>query len=122
MIMEISTEKLKELLVRPGHIGEADFESVLKEAKEKRRPLEELLVDKELITDDRLGRLIAEELDYKFVDLRKEKTDEEVLNLIPELVARSKGAVAFAAADLDADSADDLIALAAKKNICFLFR
>lgn len=32
--MKISNEKLKELLIRPGHINEADFESAAKEAED----------------------------------------------------------------------------------------
>ncbi len=92
----IEDEKLKDLLVRPGHISEADFELAQKEAKEKKEPLEDVLVEKELISDEHLGGLIAKELNYNFINLRKEKIDEEVLNLIPEIVAKSRGVIAFA--------------------------
>jgi len=93
--MEITNEKLKELSVRPGHISKADFELAQKEAKEKRNPLEEVLVEKELITDEHLGRLIAEESGYKFVDLRKEAIAEEVIRIVPELVARNQEVIVF---------------------------
>jgi len=88
-------KKLKELLVEPGHISEADFNSAIKRAEEKKENIEDVLVEKDLIKDEQLGRLIAEATGFKFVNLRKEKIDEEVLNLIPELVARSKGVIAF---------------------------
>jgi len=94
--MKIADEKLNEILIGPGHISRADFKSALKEAKENKKDLTSVLIEKDLITDEHLGRLIAEELGYSFINLRKEKIDEEVLNLIPELVARSKGVIAFA--------------------------
>ena len=94
--MKITDEKLKEILVEPGHISRADFKSAVREAKENKKDLISVLIEKELVTDEHLGRLIAEELGYNFINLRKEKIDEEVLDLIPELVARSKGVIAFA--------------------------
>ncbi len=97
--MKITNAKLKEFLVEPGHIGEADFELALKEAKKDKKDLGDVLVEKDLIKDEQLGKLIAEELGYKFINLRKEKIEEEVLNLIPELVAKSKGVIAFARTD-----------------------
>ncbi|MFH0932681.1 MAG: GspE/PulE family protein, partial [bacterium] len=45
---------------------------------------------------EHFGKLMAEDSGYGFVNLREEKIDEEVLNLIPEIVARSKGIMAFA--------------------------
>jgi type II secretory ATPase GspE/PulE/Tfp pilus assembly ATPase PilB-like protein len=94
--MNISAEKLKELLVRPGHIGEADFDMAVVDAEKASIPLEQVLVDRGMVTDEHLGQVIAECFHLRFVDLKKEKIDEEILHLIPELVARSKGVIAFA--------------------------
>jgi len=91
----MTDEKLKELLVGPGHIGEADFESALKEASEQKRDLEDVLVKKELIKDEQLGQVLAEASNFLFVNLRTQKIDEEVFSLIPELVARSRGVIAY---------------------------
>jgi len=93
--MNLTNEKLKELLVRPGHIGEADFELAKKESEKKNITIEQILVEKSLISDENLGRTIADNFDYHFVNLKKEKIDEEILNLIPELVARSRGVIAI---------------------------
>ena len=88
-------EKLKELLVRPGHISETDFDLAAKEAEEQKRDLQDIFVERDLIKDEQLGQLIAENLGFSFVDLKKEKIEEDVLRLIPELVARSKGVIVF---------------------------
>ncbi|MFC1595124.1 GspE/PulE family protein [Patescibacteria group bacterium] len=93
--MNISKEKLKELLVRPDHVSAENFKSAEKEAKNKKRDLQDILLEKDLIKDEQLGKLIAEDAGFKLVSLKNTKIEEEVLNLIPELVARSKGIIAF---------------------------
>ena len=95
-IVEITADKLKELLVKPGHVTEAHFEVAKKEADEAGTPLDEYLIEKDLIKDEQLGRLIAEDAHYQFMSLREEKIDISALSLIPELVARSKGVMVFA--------------------------
>jgi type IV pilus assembly protein PilB len=93
--MQLSSEKLKELLVGPGHIAEADFESVVK-ATGKDQDLAELLVDRNLIKDEQMGQLISEEAGVPFINFKNQRIDEQVFELIPELVAKSKGIIAFA--------------------------
>jgi len=93
--MKISQEKLKELLVKPGHVSEEDFEEALKEGAVVKKEVDALLIAKGLIQDEQLGTLIADYLQVPFINLRKENIDEKVLYLIPEQVARSKKIVAF---------------------------
>ncbi|MCK5592380.1 MAG: type II/IV secretion system protein [Candidatus Pacebacteria bacterium] len=93
--MKLSDEKLKELLVGPGHISEANFDLAVKDSNEQERDILNILVERDLIRDEQLGQLVAENLGFSFIDLKTEKIDEEVLRLIPELVARSKGVIVF---------------------------
>lgn len=93
--MVISAKKLKELLLRPGHLSGEQFESALKEAEKGKTDLEDILVERDLIKDIQLGKLISESLGVKFMDLSINKIKDNVLNFIPELMARSAGAVAF---------------------------
>ncbi len=93
--MKISSKKLKELLTGPGFISKKDFENAEKKAKESGKPIEEVLIDENLISDIDLGKIIAEELDFPFIDLRKEGIDEEVLKIIPELVAKVQRVIVF---------------------------
>ncbi|MFH1451446.1 MAG: type II/IV secretion system protein [bacterium] len=93
--MRIETSRLREFLVNPGYISDADFSEIEKQALERNEDLQDLLIDKELIKDEELGQLIADDIGFPFANLRKEKIDEKVLSLIPELVARSKEVVAF---------------------------
>ncbi|MCK5212177.1 Flp pilus assembly complex ATPase component TadA, partial [Candidatus Parcubacteria bacterium] len=94
--MEINPSKLKKLLVLPGHIKEADFESLAKKAKEENLSLWKLLVEGGAVKDKEIGQLVAQDLGYPFINLRDEKIDEAVLAMIPEIMARSQGIVVFA--------------------------
>lgn len=93
--MNITPEKLKQLLVPPGYVSEADFTTALSEAKDKKRDIEEVLVDKDLIKDEQLGEVIAEALGWTFLKLSQERIDDDIVRLIPELVAKSQGVTAI---------------------------
>lgn len=93
--MSVTKEKLKELLVLSGYINETDFESAIKEAEKDNLSLELILVEKGLISDENLGRIIAEGSNYLFINLRQRKIDPVLLKLIPEVVALSQSAIIF---------------------------
>jgi len=93
--MKITKERLKELLVRPGYIGEADFELAAIESEKRKIPIERLLAENGLMPDKHLGTIIADGLNYHFIDLRTVKITDDLLTLIPEVVARSQQAIVF---------------------------
>ncbi len=94
--MKLSEEQLKKITVDQGFIKEKDFSEAVKEAKAKNKDLEEVLIERNLIEEEQLGELIAQELGFPFVNLRKEIIDEELLKIIPEIVSRKQMAVVFA--------------------------
>ncbi|MBD3208663.1 MAG: hypothetical protein GF370_04405 [Candidatus Nealsonbacteria bacterium] len=93
--MEITEEKYKQMLVEPGFITEEEFSSALKEGGSKGKSLSDVLVDNGLIKDKQLGRLIATEFNYKFVNLREEAIPKQVINIVPELVAKMQQVIVF---------------------------
>ena len=93
--METSNEKLKNLLVGGKHIKEGVFDDISKEAKKTDKSVIDIIIDKGILKDEQIIRLIADDRGIMSVNLRKEKIDESVLNLIPEIVARSRGVIAF---------------------------
>ncbi len=94
--MQFTKDKLHELLVSSGIIAEADFAMAAAAAEEQNQDLIDVLVGKNLIKDHELGMLLANEIGTPFINLRQEKIEEAVLNLIPEIVAKNKGVIAFA--------------------------
>jgi len=93
--MKITEQFLKKILVQPGLISQKDFNLVKKEAQRQNESLVEVILNKGLVSDEQLGHLIADEIDFPFVDLRKVRIKKEVLNIIPEIVACSREVISF---------------------------
>lgn len=96
--MLISTEKLEELLVKGRYLTKEDFEMAKLAAVGKGIPLDRFLVERGLIKDEILGKIIADELGYEFIDLKVAhivNITPELLSYIPEAVAFSQRAIVF---------------------------
>ncbi len=87
--------RLKELLTGPGLISPSGFDALALEASAHNEPVEDLLIDRDMIRDDQLSQILAAEYGVPAINIQEEKIDEEVLRQIPELVARSRGVIAF---------------------------
>ena len=100
--MLISEEKLEKILVEPGYIRKADFDIVKKLAVDEDMPLDKMLVEKGLIKDEVIGKIIAEATGYPFISLKRANIEEitpELLSYIPEVVAFSQEAIVFGKED-----------------------
>ncbi len=93
--MKLTSKGLEEMLVAPGFVTKEQFESVKQEARQRNISLEEVLVERGLIQDEHLGRLIAERMGFNFVDLRRVTIPKEILNIIPEEVAKNQQVICF---------------------------
>ncbi len=93
--MRIPSEKLKRLLVGPGHVSAEDFDAVWEEAEKQHKDAMDMIVEKGLIREDQLTRLLAESEGVLFADLHHEGIDEDAFEQIPEHMARSRRIVAF---------------------------
>ncbi|MBI2100932.1 MAG: type II/IV secretion system protein [Candidatus Vogelbacteria bacterium] len=93
--MEISAAELKKLLVEPGLVSAADFDAAVAESQAERETLWAVLVDKDLIRDGQLGKLVAEAHNFRWLDLRRETVEPAILAQVPELVARRRGVIAL---------------------------
>lgn len=92
----VAPATLKKTLLELGLVPEADFEAYAAEAKALNEPIEDFLVEKNVITDENLGALVADLLGAPFVRLNIQPIDDDVLTIIPEPVARKQMAVAYA--------------------------
>lgn len=97
--MQLTHDNLKEMLVLPGHITEEQFLGAVESAKQKNISPEEYLVDEGLISDENLGRTIADFFDSHFIDLGEVVIKDNFLECIPEIVARAQRAVIFEITD-----------------------
>ncbi|HUW21408.1 MAG TPA: GspE/PulE family protein [Candidatus Bathyarchaeia archaeon] len=87
--MKILPEKLKEILLKDGYVNQEDFNNAVQISQDLDKPLEDVLIFRGLINEESLGQLIAEHYQVPFVSLRHKLIPLEVLQLIPENLARS---------------------------------
>jgi len=93
--MKIDKTFLRKILVDTGIIEEKDFDSAQKEAVQKKEDLETVILDKGLVSDSELGSLIADETGFPFINLRKVDVKREILDVVPEIVAKKHGIIVF---------------------------
>jgi len=91
----IDPNKLKNALLGQELVTQVQYQKALEIAKEIKKSVEEVLVEKEFVSDEQLGQLIAQLAGFSFVNLRKAAIDLVVLRLIPEAMARKQLIIAF---------------------------
>ncbi len=93
--MEISNQKIKLLVEELDLVPKDKLEEAYDFAEKNHRPMAEVLVSKNLVSDDNLGKIIAEALGFEFIDLSTVAIDPEVVNIIPKVMAKAQKAVVF---------------------------
>jgi type IV pilus assembly protein PilB len=93
--MIISDEELKGLLIRTGVLTEEKFLQLIQFAKNAGGTFVDALIEKDVITDENLGILIADKLKIPFIVLSKTTIPEDVYHIVPERLARKKKVIAF---------------------------
>lgn len=89
-------KKLLDLLLEKGLITNQDLPKIEPVMKKSNKPLETILTELEIVKDEQMGKLIAEENGWKYINLKKEQIDEKVLRMIPQSVAEKNKIIAFA--------------------------
>jgi len=78
-----------------GVIDKEQLDDTFEDAKETGEALPELLLQRDLISDENLGMLTADLLKVPFISLNKVSLNKEVLKTLSEEMARAKGIVIF---------------------------
>lgn len=94
--MVISEDQLKKLLVTRGILDEKKVEDLIQLAVHNHILLDELLIDKDVISDSNLGLIVADFLHIPFVILSKTYIPDEIAHLVPEKFARKYNVIPFA--------------------------
>jgi type IV pilus assembly protein PilB len=93
--MRIENEQLKSFILDAGIVDPTQLEAVFGESQAQGRKLGDVLLEKKLIEDEQLRKLYAYILGIPFVDLRKEIITPDILQAVPELIAKKYKIVAF---------------------------
>src|SRR5690348_369236 len=94
--MIISDEQLQQLVLQTRLLDANKLEELAHFAKTSHVSLAEALVEKDVISDENLGILIADFIKCPFIVLSKITIPENVFHVIPERVARIEKIIPFA--------------------------
>ena len=93
--MKVDDNQLKEFLIDAELVDQKTLDQESKEAQVKKKKLGDHLVEKGIVPEDKMRKMYAYILGIPFVDLEKEVIAKEILQLIPEGIARKNNIVAF---------------------------
>lgn len=93
--MHITEEKFKNILLESGMLTEDDFVSLRNESRRSGQTMTNVLIGTGKIPEDYLTELLAPYYNAPVVNLKKETLDVGVIELIPEVYAKSKNIVLF---------------------------
>lgn len=98
-MLPLPTETLEELLLMEGLVTKEQFNSALQVSQALNRPLEEVLVAENYISEIVISKILAKYYKLPFIELANNKIELEVIKIIPETVAKQHHLVAFAKDD-----------------------
>jgi len=113
--MVLPNDKLAELILKGKLISKSDLDETLAFADSTKTSLHEAIISKNLLTDEKIGRLTAEHLGVPFIVLSQQAIPEDVGRIIPEKVARRNNAFAF-----EKDKLSVKVAMSDPTNTSFL--
>jgi type IV pilus assembly protein PilB len=94
--MLITDDQLKALLLRVKVVDQKRLDDIVAYAKNADIALSDAVLEKDIVTDENLGMLIADAVKIPFVVLGKISIPEEAFRIIPERLARKYKAIPFA--------------------------
>lgn len=93
--MKIKNQQLKEFILDSDLVGAEALEGAFQEAERSKSLLGAVLLEKKLLSETDLQKLYAYILGIPFVDLSKEAIPVDILQIVPEPIAKKSRIVAF---------------------------
>ena len=93
--MSVETKKLSAYLLENNLIVKAQLDTCLKEIAEDHKSLEEKIIEHNILSEEKLGTLIADLFKTKFINLSNRVIPENILLEIPFSVAQNQQIIAF---------------------------
>ncbi len=93
--MRISDATIEEILKSGGKVSEEQLTKLKKEQETTHHPLQDLVLQQQVLSDNDLIKQFAKYAGFEFVELDPTKISKEALALIPERIAKQYNAVVF---------------------------
>ena len=88
--MPLEDRQIIDLLISQNYVTKDDMETAKKAAASQGIAVADALLAEGIMTKNLLGQAIAEHFGVPFVDIPRQKIEEEVFSMIPELVAKQQ--------------------------------
>lgn len=95
--MRISDKLVEELLTKNSKVTPEQLVALKEQEQNEKKPLQDVVVAANVISEKELTEAIAEVIDIPFVDINVKEIPREILHLIPERIARQYNVVAYGA-------------------------
>jgi type IV pilus assembly protein PilB len=114
--MRISDGLVEQLLRDANKVDEAQLTSLREQEKTEKKPLQDIVIKNNLISEKDLTKLYSKEIDVPYIELNAKELKREILRLVPERIAKQYKVVLFGVEDdgsklLAMEDPDDIQAL-----------
>ena len=93
--MHISDGTIEKLLAQNDHVSADQLKALKEEGLRSKRPLQELAIQTNVIDEKSLTKIFADYADLPYIELAPNDIPSDVLNKIPEHIARQYNAILF---------------------------
>lgn len=93
--MRVSDKLVEELLTATGKVTPEQLTSLKEQEKNEHKPLQDIAINANLISEKDLTKAFAEQIDVPFVEVNVKDIEKDILHLIPERIARQYGVVVY---------------------------
>lgn len=93
--MRISDNTIERLLREHDKLSDEQLQALHDEQAKSYRPLQSLIISNNIVSDKELTELYAAYADLPFIEINAKEVEKEVLDLLPERMARQYSAVVF---------------------------
>lgn len=93
--MRIADETVRQLLVEHNQLPAEKLEELLLEQKKDGQPLQAMAIERGVVTDKELTQYYAKFADIPYVDLDPKQVPKEVMEVLPERIARQYNAIVY---------------------------
>ncbi len=93
--MRIPDNLVEKLLVESGQVKQEQIKFLREQEEKEKKPLQDLAIKTNLISEKDLTKLYANEIDVPFIELNGKEIKDVLLKKLPERIARQYNAVVF---------------------------
>lgn len=97
--MRIPDALVEKILIDAGKATAPQLEPLRQQEKTEKKPLQDIVLSNNLISEKELTKLYAEAIDVPYIELNAKEVQREILRLIPERIARQYRAIVFGVED-----------------------